>query len=658
MAEVQKLGRNISLTITVEQFDVVESQGAESGSQSNQVFKSLKARISLVQSGQHVVYTLRVIHEGKSWKLRKRFSEVAALHDIIHKRLSFIPDLPAKTVVRQFSPEYLESRKQALTAYFEVISKRRDVLNCTEVQNFLAMSENVAAFRQPSACEPIQAAEIHEAAFGISDFAFDAMNGLLLIGAADSSWTSRMDTKITNIKLPWEPTAPNLPMAQMSLWKQSATDLRFDMHFTCRYTTLLSCVVLSNARDPGFCLCGLHDGTVGFHAIRGEPGVRNAGATLPLLRHTAAIVALETDENEQWVFSASKDNAVIVYDAKRQMIQCEVVTPAPTTKMKYVSKQQRLFTALQTGRIVVWDTSSFPIQQLATIPEGVETGPRITAIDHDLASSTLFTASKEGFALWAVKTSNMGCWGRSIGQIRAVSHTPQCMTYAPSSREIFAGFNSGAVVVFDIEKGEASYAFQAHKEEVSSMLWLDAPRRLLTASKDRTVKIWDFPSLRNTPLEDEAVFSQPIAQAPAISTAPNMAPPGSSRFSNPFSRGSGGGDPLLGRQTGDDNRDATIIRTTPDVAAGANGTDPLSRGAVQQSGTVSSRSSSYVATATATPVPQRSTASEGGFSHPLGVGASTTTTRPAQSSTVKVAGAPTGALVREDSDNDLLGWDQ
>ena len=57
----------------------------------------------------------------------------------------------------------------------------------------------------------------------------------------------------------------------------------------------------------------------------------------------------------------------------------------------------------------------------------------------------------------------------------------------PSSREILAGFDSGAVVVFDMDRdqGEPSYAIQAHQDGVTAMKWLDAPRRLLTTSKAR-----------------------------------------------------------------------------------------------------------------------------------------------------------------------------
>lgn len=467
-----------------------------------------------------------------------------------------------------------------------------------------------------------------------------------------------MDTKITNIKLPWEPAAPNLPTSQMSLWRQSPADLRFEMQFTCRYTATISCVILSTLRDKGLCLCGLSDGTVGTHSIKGEPGVSSTGATLPLLRHTAAVAALAVDDAEQWVISASKDNALMVYDTRRQMIQCEVQTPAPTTAMNYCQVQKRLFTGVQSGRIIVWNTSILPIQQVAVIPDGggaadtANPSAKISSLDYDPVTSTLFAASKEALTVWAIKSSDNGsCWGRKAGAISQMNTAPTAIAWANSSREILAGFSSGAVIVFDVDKGEASYALQAHKDEVTTLVWLDAPRRLLTGSKDKTLKIWDFPSLRNVTLEDSA-FSAMVA--PMVSTAPHMAPPGSSQGaaagygrqrgssgagSSSFS-GQRGGDPLSsqGAPTGS-------VGGYPTGSVG--GGDPLARSQNNAPPT-----SSYAG---------RSSGS--GLAGPLGGepyradAGRTGSVSDAPAAAAPAPAAKKSAALAGDSDDDLAGWD-
>jgi WD40 repeat protein len=547
-------------------------------------------------------------------------------------------------VVRQFNVEYLEARKAGLNAYIGELCRRRDVLNCKEAQIFFGLPEHAAGFKHPDAAEPVQVAEVHEAAFGITDADYDPMQGLLLLGSSDCSWTSRIDTKITNIKLPWEPAAPNLPSSQMSLWRQSPSELRFDLQFTCRYTAAISCVRLAILRDKELCLCGLSDGTVGCHSLKGHTGVSNASSTLPLLRHTAAVKALAIDEAEQWIISASKDNALMVYDARRQMILCEAQTPAATSVLYYCQSQKRLFTGLQNGTVVFWDLTVLPMRQMGRVPDGPEAAPasKISALDYNSATSTLFTASKEGLALWSVKASSTGCWARRVGAVANVASQPCGLAWANSSREIIAGLATGAVAVYDVDQGDASYAIQAHSDEVSTIIWLDAPRRLLTASKDKTLKIWDFPSLRRTPLEDASLLA-----APTVSMAPHMIPRGGQQ--EPLNSGghsgvaAGGGDPLLGRGGGD----------AAPVAGGS--FNPLARG--RTSSATSEPRESAAARAVA------AYAASDSISGPVPPPAQASRTVPAAAGTASAYTAaqqprpPSGALARDDSDDDLVGWD-
>jgi len=135
-AEVQKLGRDVQLSAVVERYDVVE--GGSSDSTIGQGLAVLKARISVVGSGQHVEYTLRVLHGGKEWSVKRRFNEVVSLHEVLKKRLHSLPEPPGKSMVRQFSVEYLEARKAGLNAYLGELCRRRDVLNCKGRRFFLA----------------------------------------------------------------------------------------------------------------------------------------------------------------------------------------------------------------------------------------------------------------------------------------------------------------------------------------------------------------------------------------------------------------------------------------------------------------------------------------------------------------------------------------
>merc|ERR1719410_641908 len=100
----------------------------------------LKSRISLMSQGQHVEFIIRIDRAGDSYMISKRFSEFAALHEILKKRFGLLvpADLPAKTVVRHFDPAQLEDRKHALNAYMKSLGETRNVMEMPEVQKFFA----------------------------------------------------------------------------------------------------------------------------------------------------------------------------------------------------------------------------------------------------------------------------------------------------------------------------------------------------------------------------------------------------------------------------------------------------------------------------------------------------------------------------------------
>lgn len=635
MAQVQKLGREIQLAATVDRFDLVD--GSASTDVVGRSLDVLKARVSLVKTGTHVEYTIRVVFEGQSWTFKRRFNEFSSLNDALKRQLASTPEMPAKSVVRQFSPEYLEARKHGLNAFLKELCRRRDALNCRELQDFLQLPQRVPAFSQPSGLDPVQSAEIHDSSFAISAFDYDPVQGLLLLGASDASWTSRVDTKITNIKMPWEKQAPNLPSSQMSLWQQTPVDLKFKLVHVSRYTSLISSVVLTAWQEKGMCLCGLSDGTVGCQPLRSDRGSGSMTSVLPLVRHTSAVVALATDELNQLLFSASADKAVMVFNLRRQLIECEVKTPAPPVLLRHCQDQRRLFAALNNGTVAVWDTTSLPLQRYSVVPDGaVPSGLPVAAMDYDPDTSTLFTGSKEGILVWAMKASDLGCWGRKLGQFSEMASAPTALAWAKSSREILAGFPSGAVVVFDLDCGQPTYAFQAHTDAVTMVSWLDAPRRLLTAGKDKALKIWDFPSLQRVPLE-------------SVSLGPSLT--GSDKASGSRAKVRTGGytdhrgsDPLLGLPTGalkqngtDKGSAVNPLSSDADLPSYADGgprlafvppADPLAGGggspSWQPNGAArAARGSSSISTFP------------------------TEAPRPAKSSALK-----------EDSDDDLVGWDK
>ncbi|CAE7941896.1 AMY1A [Symbiodinium necroappetens] len=97
LADIPKIGRDLSLHVSILKYEVVESgqeaQGIAKG------LEVLKARVSLAKTGQHVEYILQVsMNSSSPWTLRRRFNDVAIMHEALRRRVPSLPELPSKSV--------------------------------------------------------------------------------------------------------------------------------------------------------------------------------------------------------------------------------------------------------------------------------------------------------------------------------------------------------------------------------------------------------------------------------------------------------------------------------------------------------------------------------------------------------------------------------
>lgn len=517
-SETCKLGREVTASVTIDHYDVI-TPASNAGP-----LASLKNRVTLVKDGQYIEYTLKVTCEGKTWNIKKRFKEIAELHKLLQDRFPSVPRLPEKTVLRNFAIDKIEQRVQMLKHYYEALSKRRDVMNCPELWKFFHFAEHQTGFQQAAAATPVQTAEVQEANFGIADFAYDLERGILLMGAVDFSSISRLDTMIMNMKLPWEKQAMNLPVAQMSIWRQVSGTLRFNLQSVVRYSTPLTCVCLSG--DHGYCFAGLHDGTVGFRKVQEASDGAAHGNVLPLLRHTSPVTALVYGRSEKWLFSASKDGRLSVFDMEKQLVASDEHSPSPIVELYYDAPNRRLYSGTLSGKVGIWDVAVLPPRLQASLPDGLgPEGSMVSSLELDSNAQNLFSASKEGISVYAIRSTASQAWGRKMGSLSTGASAATSVQWAASSKELLVGCENGTVCIFDIEKGQSSFVLQAHDKGVTALMWLDAPRRLLTASKDKTLKIWDFPSLKTTQLEGGLPVAMPSFSdecAPVATPAPDM----------------------------------------------------------------------------------------------------------------------------------------
>ena len=81
-----------------------------------------------------IFYVISLSFEQTMWKVRRRFKQLASLHDTLNSKIAQLPTLPSKTLWRKKDPAWIESRKGILEDYCRELVVRTDTLNSEEVR--------------------------------------------------------------------------------------------------------------------------------------------------------------------------------------------------------------------------------------------------------------------------------------------------------------------------------------------------------------------------------------------------------------------------------------------------------------------------------------------------------------------------------------------
>lgn len=65
--------------------------------------------------------------------------------------------------------------------------------------------------------------------------------------------------------------------------------------------------------------------------------------------------------------------------------------------------------------------------------------------------------------------------------------------YYSKRHELIVGDSSGRIIIWGIAIGKPVYAWKAHEDEITQMLFDDMTLNLITTSKDKMIRIWKLP---------------------------------------------------------------------------------------------------------------------------------------------------------------------
>ena len=86
---------------------------------------------------------------------------------------------------------------------------------------------------------------------------------------------------------------------------------------------------------------------------------------------------------------------------------------------------------------------------------------------------------------------------------RELTFQPWCVDYSPDGSVLAIGTNEGRVLLFETEGTTQQLEWRAHESYVYCLAWTPDGTRLVTASGDATLKIWDTRTRVKSLLEED-----------------------------------------------------------------------------------------------------------------------------------------------------------
>lgn len=138
---------------------------------------------------------------------------------------------------------------------------------------------------------------------------------------------------------------------------------------------------------------------------------------------------------------------------------------------------------------------SIKYSDLSTSKEVIKPTVKINAINLSPDGNRLAGAGENGsLYLWDVKNNF------AVTEIKGMGEHLTAVTFAPEGRRIIVGDNTGIVKMFDTQSGLTLRTLSGHTSAIEQISFNHAGNFMATASKDKTVRLWNLNRLKDQPM--------------------------------------------------------------------------------------------------------------------------------------------------------------
>jgi WD40 repeat protein len=442
-----------------------------------------------------VYFSIEVLKKGADkWVIDKRFREFDELHATLKKTHAHLPVLPGKTVFALKESTILDKRRQDLEAYLQSLIARTDLLSSDSVKRFLQIDSFAP---EATVTPPKLLGEVAGIVLGVRDFHYEHKEGLLFTAISDMSVTSRVDSYLTNMKMPWEkelPTGGMVTVGAVECYIQKDKD---EINFDKVWTKTFQSQVIHLHWEPTSCLltCGKDDGSVTILKVSSELNYIKYDEVISTKNHLQRVMGVYVDPITQYCYTISEDKKFKVFDVNKNNVVADISCGNNMLSALDVDKDnKRMFISNRSGQIFIYDYSTKEPKLLHTI-QAHGKGGNIRGLNFDSYKNYLFTANYDDGVITIHDLHKPGKekFASNIANLHGKTKVRSCV-WSTGRYELYTGNEDGTLTFWDAKKVSPLYVLKAHTEGICKLEWIESKGWLLSAGKDKKLRFYEIPN--------------------------------------------------------------------------------------------------------------------------------------------------------------------
>jgi len=348
----------------------------------------------------------------------------------------------------------------------------------------------------------------------VRDFIYEVKEGLLFTAISDLSVTSRVDSYLTNMKMPWEKELPPgtlVTVGAVECYMNTGKDgeIKFDKLWTKTFQTQVIHLLWDSASN--LLITGKDDGSITVLKVSAELNFIKYDEVVSNKLHLSRVMGVFFDSISELIFTVSEDKKFKVYDmSKNDVCSDMTVGNSPLTCLCGDRDNRRVFMSNKAGQVFIYDISTKTPKLIHTIQ--AHTKGSIRGLYFDTYKNYLFTANFDDGTIGIFDLHKPGKekYASNIANFsgkKGVRH----IVWSTGRYELYSGGEDGTITFWDAKKIAPVYALKAHGDGICKLQWMENSNTLITGGKDKKIRFYQLPDeWRDKRLEAELLKESKI----------------------------------------------------------------------------------------------------------------------------------------------------